>query len=183
MKILFSSDQNEFFETQQDLCKEEIKIWYIFNVTIPVIIILIPSLLLSFLPVDRVSFQNLVLNGSFSLLGINVLFGMSTFLVNSFRLKDQKLEKQIIEIKKRLIIYLCTLLLLGSIIYLLQIAFHIDSSGKYVTVSAGCFMMLFLSVAIGKRIYLLKDELVGKSFNEEVNDAVNDLKESVDDLG
>jgi hypothetical protein len=182
MNILFSKDHNRLFAAQQAIHKEEITTWYVFNVVIPIIIILIPTVLFSFLPDNRLSFQNLILNGSFSLLGINILFGMSTFLINSIRLKDQKFEAQIIQVRKRLIIYLCGLLILSSIIYILQIAFNLDELGKYITTSVGCFLMLYLSIVIGKRVYLLKDELVGKSYNEDVTDSVNDLKSSLDDL-
>ena len=181
--MLFNKDQNELFSSQEEQYKDHIRRWYLVNVITPIIIILLPTFFMSFLPPDRTNFQNLILNGSFSLLGINVLMGMSTLLINTIKLKDQKFEKQISQLRQKLIIYLCIFLFLGTVLYWLQIALNIDSVGRYSTTTVGCFVILVLSISIGKRIFLLKDELVGKPFNEDVNDSVNDLTNSVDDLG
>ena len=182
MNILFTKEQNLFYKELKELYNEEIFLWNIFNVIIPVIIIFIPSLLYYFLPQERQTFQNLILNGSFSLLGINILFGMSAFLINSYKIKDKKIENQIIEIRKRLIIYMSFLFLLGTIVYVLQIIFDLDSIGRIYTVTLICFTSLILSIKIGKRIYLLKDEIVGKSYKDDINEGIHNLTNSIDDL-
>lgn len=182
MNILFTKEQNQLYIELKESYQEEMKLWNLFNVIIPIAIILIPLMIVSFLPEEKITYQNLVLNGSFSILGINILFSMCAFLVNSIQLKDQKIEKQITEIRKRLIIYMCVLLMLSAMTYVLQIAFSIDSPGRYITVTIGCFMFLLLSVIVGKRIYILKDELVGKSYKDDINDGIQILTNSVDDL-
>lgn len=182
MKILFSKDQNRFYDELKESYREEIKLWNIFNVIVPIGIILIPTLLYYFLPEERVSFQNLILNGSFSLLGINILFGMCAFLINSFKIKDRKIEEQIIQIRKRLIIYMCILFILSTMVYVLQIIFDINTAGRLTTVTILCFTSLILSINIGKRIYLLKDEIVGKSYKDEINQGISNLTDSLDDL-
>lgn len=182
MTFLFRKDQNELFKKQLEDNAEELKIWNVINVWVPCIIILIPTFFYRFLPVDRISFQNLILNGSFSLLGISILFSMSIFLINSARLKDIKIEKQIYDLRIRLMIYLCVLLMLGAIIYCLQIAFNLVGMDRIVTILIGFLILLYLSIGVGRRIYLIKDELVGKSFNEEIQSAVNDLKNATNDL-
>lgn len=182
MNILFSKEQNELYLELKNSYKEEIKLWNIFNVFIPITIIFIPLFLFTFLPEEKVSFQNLILNGSFSLLGINILFSTSTFLIYSIKLRDEKFEAQITELRRRLVIYLCGLLIFGTIIYVLQIAFVINTTGQYYTAAIGCFLLLILSIEIGKRIYVLKDELVGKSFKDDLNDNIDNLTEALDDL-
>ncbi|MBK7625648.1 MAG: hypothetical protein IPJ16_00345 [Bacteroidales bacterium] len=182
VSILFNKEQNEVFDKQLGEFSDEIKVWRIINEFAPCIIILIPTFCLSFLPDDRVSFHNLFLNGSFSLLGINILFSMSIFLINSVRLKNVKIESQIIRLRIKLIVYLCLLLILGTIIYFIQIAFAIDTWPKIVFVVVTSFLILYFSMGIGKRIFLTRDELVGKSYGEDVIDNVNELKNSVDDL-
>lgn len=180
--LFFRKDQNDLFKKQLEENVEELKVWNIINVWVPSCIILIPSFFYSFLPEDRTNLQNLILNGSFSLLGISILFSMSIFLINSTRLKDVKIEKQIYDLRIRLIIYLCILLVLGTIIYCLQIAFNITSANRIWTILVGFIVILYLSVGIGRRIYLIKDELVGKSFNDDIKETVNGLKNSTDDL-
>ena len=180
--LLFNKDQNDLFKKQMEDNLEEIKIWNIVNIIIPCFIILIPSLLFSFLPSDRITYQNLILNGSFSFLGINILFSMSVFLINSIRVKDVKVEKQIYEIRIRLIVYLCILLIAGAFLYTLQIAFNMDTDSRVWTTTMGFFIVLFFSSGIGKRIYLIKDELVGKSFKDDVEEKVNNLQSAADDL-
>lgn len=182
MNILFTEEQNRFYDELKESYREEIFLWNIFNVVIPVIIIFIPAFLYYFLPEERQTLQNLILNGSFSLLGINILFGMCAFLINSYRIKDKKIENQIIEIRKRLIIYMSFLFLLGTIVYVLQIIFDLNTDGRIATVSIICFISLLLSIKIGKRIYLLKDEIVGTSYKDEINDNIQNLTDSVNDL-
>jgi len=182
--VLFSKEQNELFDKQLQDFKAEVGIWKLLNVKIPVIIILLPLLFVSFLPESKVGVQNLILNGSFSLLGINVLFGMSTLLINSIKMKDQKIEKQIVDLRIRLMVYLCSLLLLGTLIYWSQLSFDIgfDTVGRLFTISLGLLLTLVFSIGVGMRIYLIKDELIGKSFSEDVSDSVRGLKNSVDDI-
>ncbi len=180
--LFFTKGQNELFNKQLDENRDEMTDWNIINVIVPCGIILIPSLLFSFLPPEKISFQNLILNGSFSLLGINILFSMAIFLINSKRHKDAKVESQIVKLRRRLVIYLCILLIVGTIIYILQIAFSIKSCAQILTVTIGFTLILHLSVGMSKRIYLIKDELVGKSYNEDILDIVSKLKQSTDDL-
>ncbi len=182
--VLFNKEQNELFEKQLQDFKAEVGIWKLLNVRIPVIIIMLPLLFVSFLPESKVGIQNLLLNGSFSLLGINVLFGMSTLLINSVKMKDQKFEKQIIDLRIRLMVYLCCLLLLGTFIYVSQVASDIglDTVGRLITISIALLFTLVFSLGVGLRIYLIKDELIGKSYSEDVSDSVRYLKNNVDDI-
>lgn len=180
--ILFNKNQNKIFKKQFEDFKEDVKIWHITNLLIPSIIILIPSFLYSFLPEGKNTFNNLILNGSFSLLGINILFTMSIFLINSVRLKDAKFEKDIIKIRLRLIIYLASLLILGSIIYILQIIYNIDSFDRYVTIVIGLSITFYFSIGIGKRVFCIKDELIGKSISEDITENVRNLENSTKDL-
>lgn len=182
MKVLFTKNQNEFFKKQIELNKEVVQIWNITNAVIPILIILIPTMMFSFLPDGKNNFQNLILNGSFSLLGINILFSMSIFLVNSFSNKDIKMERQIVELRIRLIIYLCVSLIFGAMFYVIQIVYEINSSQKLYTVLIALVLILYVSLGIGKRIYLVKDELVGKSINQDIKDTVEELKNATNDL-
>jgi len=180
--LLFSKKQNDFFIKQIEDNQEELTVWNIINVIVPCIIIGLPAILSSFLPEDRINFQNLLLNGSFSLLGINLLFGTGVFLINSLRNRDAKIEKQILEVRKRLLIYLLIFIFIGTILYILQIAFNISSNERILTTVLGTSIILYFSIGIGKRIYLVKEELVGTSFVEEIIENVKDLKKSTDDL-
>lgn len=180
--FFFKKHQNELFKKQLEDNPEEITVWNIINVLVPCLIIFIPACLFSFLPKERITFQHLILNGSFSLLGITVLFSMSIFLINSLRLKDVKIERQIYELRIRLLIYLCVLIFLGTIIYILQIAFEIDSWERIITVTIGFILILFYSLGVGKRIYLIKDELVGRSYNDEIKESVQQLRNATNDL-
>ncbi len=182
IKLIFSKSQNELFTKQFELNKEDISVWRILNTIMPFVIIMIPSLLFAFLPEDKVSVENLILNGSFSLLGINVLFSMSNHLVTFLKNRDQKMEEQIRQLKTRLILYLCILLILGSIFYVAQIAFNINTMYRHWSVSIALVVILYLSYGIGKRIYAVKDELVGTAINDYIGNKVDDLKASVNDI-
>ena len=97
-------------------------------------------------------------------------------------MKDQKMEKEIVALRQKLIIYLAALLIFGTFIYVLQIMHTIDSCGKTITTSLIGFIIFYLSIGIGKRVFILKDELIGKPIEEDVIDNVKDLKNSLNDL-
>lgn len=180
--FLFTARQNEIFSKQLEDFGEDLRVWNITNLWIPCIIILIPTVLYSFLPEDKATFSNLILNGSFSLLGVNILFTMSIFLINSLRLKDAKFEKEIIAIRLRLIIYLSSLLMFGAILYIIQIMMAIKTYPQILTVVFLFLIVLVLSVGVGKRVYLIKDELIGHSISEDIISNVKDLTNSLKDL-
>ena len=180
--LLFSKKQNEIFKKQFEDFNEDIVVWNITNFFVPVFIILIPLFFYYFLPEEKATFNNLILNGSFSLLGINILFTMSIFLINSVRMKNTKMEQEIITIRKKLIIYLSSLLILGSFIYWLQIMHEINTCGKTITVLFFGFLLFYFSMGIGKRIFIIKDELIGKPIEDDVRENVRDLKNSLNDL-
>jgi hypothetical protein len=180
--LLFSKKQNEIFKKQFEDFNEDIVVWNITNFFVPAFIILIPLFFYYFLPEEKATFNNLILNGSFSLLGINILFSMSIFLINSVRIKNAKMEQDIISIRKKLITYLSLLLIFGSSIYWLQIMHDINSSGKTFTVLFFGFLLFYFSIGIGKRIFIIRDELIGKPIEDDVRDKVEDLKDSLKDL-
>ena len=181
-KFLFSKNQNEIFEKQFDDYKSELKIWNITNYIVPTLIIIIPCLFYVFLPPEKANFNNLILNGSFSLLGINILFTMSIFLINSLKMKDAKIEQDITSIRQRLVIYLAALLIFGSFVYVLQIMYAIDTNPKTLTIVVSGGLIFYFSIGIGKRVYSIKDELVGKTIDEDVRENVIELKHATDDL-
>lgn len=180
--VLFSKRQNEIFKKQFEDFNEDVRVWNITNFIVPILIILIPLFFFSFLPEEKKSFNSLILNGSFSLLGINILFTMSTFLINSIRMKDKKMEKEIIALRQKLIIYLSLLLIFGAFLYVLQIMHEINTRGKTSTVVLIGFFIFYFSIGVGKRVFVLKDELIGKPIEEDVTDKVKDLKNSLNDL-
>lgn len=97
-------------------------------------------------------------------------------------MKDKKVESQIVQIRTRLIVYLSALLIFRSIFYVLQIAFEIDSCEKLLTVAIGFVISCFISIGISERTFLIKDDLVGKPYNEDVNSRVARLSQSLDGL-
>lgn len=181
-ELLFSKRQNDIFKKQFEDFNEDMRIWNITNFIIPSFIIFIPLIFYSFLPVGKANFNNLILNGSFSLLGINILFTMSIFLINSIKMKNSKMEQEIITLRQKLIIYLSSLLIFGTFTYVLQIMHEINTCGKTLTVIIVGFLIFYFSIGIGKRVFLLKDELIGKPIEDDVRENVTDLKNSLNDL-
>ena len=92
------------------------------------------------------------------------------------------MERDIIVLRQKLIIYLASLLILGTFTYVLQIMHEINSCGRTITVVLVGFIIFYLSIGIGKRVFLLKDELIGKPIEDDVRENVTDLKNSLDDM-
>ena len=78
--------------------------------------------------------------------------------------------------------WLISIVLLESLLYWCQITYPLDTPAQYSVVILLFLPILLLSIAIGKRIYIVRDELVGIPFDEDVNDQVNEFKAATNDI-
>ena len=89
-RVLFSETQRKLLKECKIANSEDNFQWFTKNVIFPVIIICIPLFLQLVFPTDVTDFKKLIFNGSISLIGINILFGMSTYLIKVNRIEKNK---------------------------------------------------------------------------------------------
>lgn len=190
-----------FTDTQKVLLKEcklanmeEYKQWVIKNVVLPLTIILIPLIIFLIFKTDVNDFRSLILNGSLSLLGVNILFGMSSYLIrlqkkkskstngdtnnNKDGISEDKLYEDMYHLRERLNNYKNILVVVGAVFYIVQKMFHTYTSdfGLYFF-SFLTIVILVLSVYIGRLIFILKDDFVERTFYNDLNKPVLEAKE------
>ena len=79
--LFFNKVQRKIYNDCKTVNIEEFKQWVILNVVCPIIIILIPLLVIYLIPNIPLDYKSVLFKGSLSLIGLNTLFGMSSYLV------------------------------------------------------------------------------------------------------
>ena len=180
---LFSESQRRILKDCVTANKEEYLQWMVINVTIPFILILLPVLFYFLIKNDVQDFKSLIFNGSFSIMGITILFGMSSYLIKFNRnlkkdndhnedsdTEEEQLNEDMVSLRKRLDNYKNLLVILGSVFYLIQALF--TSYSSIYTFYFFIFLTIVIlasSVYIGRLMFVIKDEFFEKTYYSQVN--------------
>ena len=84
--LKYNSSQKTIIKDCIDTNKEEYEKWFFNNLLYPLLVILISLLLVGLVTKDLEKVIEYTLNGSLSLIGINVLFAMSSYLFRAKKL-------------------------------------------------------------------------------------------------
>lgn len=188
-KLFFTENQKALLKECQIANSEEYSQWIIKNVVLPICIIFLPLLIFIIFKTDVKDFQSLILNGSISLLGVNILFGMSSYLIkfqkkksqgneNAEHFDEEKLNQDMYYLREKLNIYKNILVVIGAAFYIVQKLFHSYNSdvGFYIF-SVLTIIILLLSIMIGRFIFIIKDDFFEKTFYGALNKPVLDTRQ------
>lgn len=179
-----------FNKTQEKIIKEckvanieEYRQWFLNNVVWPTVIILLPVVMYYVIPNNVESVRVLLFNGSFALLGVNILFGMSSYLIKIDRLKindneedsgGDKLNQDVLNLRERLNSYKNILLLLGGVFYFIQTISSYKSDYAFYGFVALTVIVLIASIRVGRYMFIIKDDFFEKTFFGQINTEVQD---------
>jgi len=155
--------------------EKEYQEWYYRNLIFPVLILFVTIIVYIVVKEDFWGSYIIIFNGSISLLGINVLFSMSS---NLMRIKEKDdnddegnddnkkvISSELIDYSSKLSNLSYLFIFYGSIFYIIQSIFLptnlIYKSVVFILVILG----LFFSIKIGLRMYLLRSDLIEKTFD------------------
>jgi hypothetical protein len=192
MQVLFSDTQLKILKECKIANAEDNYQWFTRNVIWPGVIIFIPVFIQLIFPTNVTDFKTLIFNGSISLVGINILFGMSTYLIKVNRLPrvdsaitndqaydandekiDGKLNQDVLHLRSRLDDYKNILVFIGGVFYLIQALFGKYRSDSMFYVFTVCtLLVLIFSIQIGRYMFIIKDDFFEKTFYGEMNEPV-----------
>ncbi len=191
--------KNFFFNDTQRLIlqecrlanKEEYSQWLSKNVVLPMIIIFLPVMIFLVFDTDVTDVKSLIFNGSISLLGVNILFGMSSYLIKVQKRKlnagagvehgqsqefdEGKLNEDVFYLRERLNIYKNILVVTGAAFYIVQKLFHTYKTdlGFYIF-AVLTLVILTASINIGRLVFIIKDDFFEKTYFSELSKPVKD---------
>lgn len=191
-KIFFSENQINILKECKVANAEDNFQWATKNVVLPVIIIVIPLFIQLFFPTDVKDFKTLIFNGSISLIGINILFGMSTYLIKVNRTEkskpkgtqdgqgnvsdekeNDKLSQDVVNLRGRLDDYKNILVFVGGIFYVIQALYgNYNSNTLFYTFLGFTVLVLIFSILIGRYMFIIKDDFFDKTFYGDLNESV-----------
>lgn len=193
MRILFSQTQLTILKECKITNSEDNFQWFTKNVVLPLVIILMPLLFHFIVPSEIKNFRELIFNGSISLIGINILFGMSTYLIkvnrtnhspntsseiqkqenNSDDRRFERLNQDVINLRERLDNYKNILVFIGGAFYVIQVGYSITNySFAFYTFIALLAIVLLLSIKIGRYMFIIKDDFFERTYYGEINEPV-----------
>jgi hypothetical protein len=185
-EFFFSKDQIKILSECRLANSEDNYQWMTKNVVIPIVIVLMPLIIQAFFSTQVTDYKTLIFNGSISLLGVNILFGMSTYLIKVNRIEkrekgeidnlntdeEKKLNQDVIDLRSRLDDYKNILVVVGSVFYIVQALWKYNSNIHFYIFLLFTVLILTLSVIIGRYMFIIKDDFFEKTFYGELNEPV-----------
>ncbi len=156
--------------------------WYLQNVWFPIIVFGV-TLLLAALFIHDKDIIGLATNGSISLIGINILFGMSSYLIK-FDFAKSKIDTERVTLREKLGSIGNILIVVGSLLYAAQNLYIFKFDWILFITLSFAVLILFLSIITGIRLFLIRDDFYekAKAFNEEMREEQNNLNNQLEDL-
>ncbi|WP_304902194.1 hypothetical protein [Algoriphagus sp.] len=189
---IFTDRQWRILKDCRNTNQEEEFQWRILNILIPFVVILLPSIAGAFFKIENFDFFSKIFNGSVSLLGINILLTMSSFLINVTKShknkkedqdegEDDKLDQDVLYLRGRLDLYRNILLIIGIVCYISPIIFseYVSDTSFYVF-TVFSFFVLVLSVLIGNYMFIIKDDFFKRTFYSEISETVISARNNFD---
>ncbi len=185
-QLFFSKTQWKIYNDCKTVNIEEFKQWIILNVIRPIIIILIPLFVIYLIPNIPANYKSVLFKGSLTLIGLNTLFGMSSYLVKykSLTPKNGKknnpslidLDINMLYLRDRLSLYCNTLVYIGACFYMIQVLFMDFSSPLAYYIFIGLVsLVLYASIYIARFMFIIRDEFLEKALNEVISNGVESM--------
>lgn len=187
-KYIFSDQQRSLIRDCKLANPEEYNQWDLINILFPALVVLFPFLMYFIVPSNIENWQLLIFNGSISLIGVNILFSMSSYLIKykgidkKDKVKDEvknvdKLSENMLHLRSKLNIYKVILIFLGGILYFIQIFIITpNNTVSYYLFVVITFFILIISIYIGKYMFIIRDDFIQKTFYKELHEPVIENK-------
>ena len=190
--IFFNKAQRKIYYDCKAVNKEEFRQWVILNVIRPLIIITIPLILIYLIPNISITYKSVLFKGSLTLIGLNTLFGMSSYLVKyKFKVPNSApidqyqnmIDTNMLYLRDRLSLYSNTLVFIGACFYMIQVLFiDFKTPLAFIIFITLIILVLFASVFIARFMFIIRDEFLEKAINEVISKNVESLSENWNNL-
>lgn len=181
MKLsIISASEKELLKKIESSNNVDVSSWRISNVIIPIITIIISlvcfGLFKSSDKVSLIAFINLLLNGSIPMIALNRVGGSGIYLFKYDRSKERSYGISDTYMLRTKLILLFVLIVIGSVIlYVYQVLHNPFSLSCWnILVFSISILSVYLSMNISKKVYLLQDKLIDKTYEQEIIDDSKD---------
>lgn len=187
----FDQEEKAIFLKIKPKSSNDLSLWTLANLLFPIATIAI-SCLFYFFSVkspfnaktlgDGIrAFFDFILNGSIPLIGINLLVACSFFLIKFDKNKENKLGLSTGNLRLKLIVYSLSAYLLLSALFAIQtINSPFDNWIIQIILLFLSILGIYLSLDIANKLFLLQEEFIDKSYDEQMTDAVDNLKKAIE---
>jgi hypothetical protein len=184
MKNIFTlnADQKTIINRCKQLNSGEDDKWYLQNVFFPLVVFALTLLLAALFMKER-NLIELATNGSLSLIGINILVGMSSYLIK-FDLGKSKIDIERVNLREKLGNIGNILIVVGSLLYAAQNLYIFNFDWILLVTLVLALSVLIYSINIGLKLFLIRDDFYqkAKAFDEEMRDDQENLNSALEDI-
>ncbi|MFC6877708.1 hypothetical protein ACFQZF_08360 [Flavobacterium myungsuense] len=165
--LKYNSTQKTIIKDCIDTNKEEYEKWFFNNLLYPLLVILISVLLVGLVKKDFEKVIEYALNGSLSLIGINVLFAMSSYLFRAKNFEKDELKSDVLNLSSKLSDWKGVLIVLGTILYVLPTLYPSNSVIFRIATFIFTIVIMGLSINISSKMFMIRDDFYQKTYNLE----------------
>jgi hypothetical protein len=169
--LFFPENQKSIYRETKASNFEEFKQWKLNNIIFPLIIFFIPIIIAIVISEININYLIIVLNGSLSLIGINILFGMSSYLIKYKNITTESndeapdINTNLIHLRDRLSKYKDILVFIGASLYMVQVLFYKHSNSLNTAIFILIIsIILFASVFVGRFMFIIRDDFIDKTY-------------------
>jgi hypothetical protein len=165
--LKYSTSQKKIISDCIESNKEEYEKWFFNNLLYPILVILISLLLVGLITNDFECVVDYALNGSLSLIGINVLFAMSSYLFRVKNFEKDVLKSDVLNLSSKFSDWKVVLIVLGTILYVLPILYPSNSTYFRISLFIFAILILVLSITISSKMFMIRDDFYQKTYKLE----------------
>lgn len=173
---IISPSEKELLNRIEANSGTDLSLWKISNLIIPFVSILISITAFSIFKnkenVSLITYLNLLVNGSIPMIALNRIGGMGSYLFKFDKSKEKQYGLDDTSFLRTKLFYWFLIVLLGSIfLYVYQVINNpFELSWSLLLVFLFSFLSVRLSIDIAKKVFLLHDKLIDKTFDQEVRE-------------
>lgn len=161
---------------------DEYQKWFFHNLWYPIGIILL-SLILIWVTQNLEAVTTQLFNGSISLLGINVLFAMSSYLLRVKVYKQDGLRNDVVNLSAKLSDWKTLLIVAGTILYVVPALYIPENQiSKFILFGIAVIILVF-SISVSVRIFMIRDDFYKKTYGLEENTYDKDMRNESNEHG
>ncbi|HOJ19715.1 MAG TPA: hypothetical protein PLT92_14220 [Ignavibacteriaceae bacterium] len=171
MKVLkiFGINEIEFniIKIKKREATDDFSYWYLYNLIYPLAVVFFPTIFLLFTNWYNKKFIEIIFNGALSLIGINVLATMASYMKSYSNVPDDydgndtkkyfDIERSISKIRSKLTLVAFLFGMIGAGFYLVQLAFDFRNNTIEICIvfCLTIIVVLMISIYIGKYLFIL----------------------------
>lgn len=174
---IISPEEKALLNKIEDSNDTDVSIWKISNIIIPITTIIVSfgcSLLFKKGSFALLTFLNLMLTGAIPMIALNRISSMGIYLFKYDRSKERTYGiADTFLLRTKIAVGLVFLLICTMILYVHQVLnYPFDLEWIIALVLPASIIAVYYSLYFSKKIYLLQDKLIDKTFDQEVVDEV-----------